>query len=171
MPIRMSATEPHPTLNISSITQVIEWGSLATVVAVDSRLTDRSKEATLYDTLTPFEELLVNDTDIDAYYNESSPTRQKIDRAAEIVMADLKNPNRTMIGTGLRNLVRILFNLTSRSLVGKILPSLINLISKSDHGHVSKFEASREALANLCPTSSYGESVPTKLSQNGGLCF
>ncbi|CAJ1966872.1 unnamed protein product [Cylindrotheca closterium] len=105
MPIRLSETVDHPTLNISSITQIIEWGSLATVVAVDTRMTERSKEATLYSTLTPFQELLVNETDVDSYYNESSPSRQKIDEVAEAVMANLSNPEHTMLGDTLRNLV------------------------------------------------------------------
>lgn len=108
MPIRLS-TMAHPHLNVSSVTQVIEWGSLATVMAVDSRLSGRSKEPTLYSTLTPFQQLLVNETDIDAYYNLSSPVRQEIDKVAEAVMANLSNPEYTMLGETLRNLVRPVF--------------------------------------------------------------
>jgi len=87
----------------SSVTQVIEWGSLATVLAVDSRLSGRSKEPTLYSTVTPFQDALVNYTDVDAYYNLSSPARQKIDEVAEAVMANLTSPEYTMLGDNLRN--------------------------------------------------------------------
>ena len=105
MPIRLSSVA-HPHLNISSVTQIIEWGSLATVMAVDSRLSGRSKEPTLSNPISAFQDLLVNDTDIDAYYNESSPARQKIDALADAVIANMTNSNYTMLGEDLRNMVR-----------------------------------------------------------------
>lgn len=107
MPIRQGTLGGEGVVEITSITQIIEWGNLATVVAVDTRLTGRSKEPTVTDTFSKFVDVAMNETDVASYYNLSSPARQKIDQAAMAVRANLTNPEYSILGESLRNVVSV----------------------------------------------------------------
>lgn len=165
MPIRQGTITGEGVVVVTSITQIIEWGELATVVAVDTRLTARSKEPSVTDTFSKFADFAMNETDVASYYNESSPARQRIDEIAEEVRANLTNPEYTMIGENLRNLVSACLNRT-RNL------NLLLLLTKSettswappsiDFGYLRGLERGREAVANFCPNCRYGASIGYK---------
>jgi len=133
MPIRRGPAAMG-VVEITSITQVIEWGSLASIVAVDGRMTDRSAEPTLKILWNPFafaafsaknmsayyrsaEPTLKNLSDpfvfaafaaknISAYYDETSEIRQTFDAIAQGVKMDMADPKYSMIGEENRKLVR-----------------------------------------------------------------
>jgi hypothetical protein len=157
MPIRQGTITGEGVVEVTSITQIIEWGELATVVAVDTRLTARSKEPSVFDTFSKFADFAMNETDVASYYNESSPARQRIDEIAEEVRAIQTNPKYTMIGENLRNLVSACVNrmrnpnllLTKSETTSWAPPSI-------DFGYLRGFERGREAVANFCPSCRYG---------------
>ena len=133
MPIRRGPAAMG-VVEITSITQVIEWGSLASIVAVDGRMTDRSAEPTLKILWNPFafaafsaknmsayyrsaEPTLKNLSDpfvfaafaaknISAYYDETSEIRQTFDAIAQGLKMDMADPKYSMIGEENRKLVR-----------------------------------------------------------------
>ena len=105
MPIRQGP-KMAGVVNITSITQVIEWGNLASIVAVDTRITGRSKEPTLDNTFSPFAAAAFSAFNISAYYDKESEVRKSIDTIAESTKKEMSNPNYTMIGEENRNLVR-----------------------------------------------------------------
>lgn len=104
MPIRQGP-KMAGVVNITSITQVIEWGNLASIVAVDTRITGRSKEPTLDNTFSPFAAAAFSAFNISAYYDKESEVRKSIDTIAESTKKEMSNPNYTMIGEENRNLI------------------------------------------------------------------
>eukprot|EP00980_Cylindrotheca_fusiformis_P008741 scaffold1869_cov122-Cylindrotheca_fusiformis.AAC.3 len=105
MPIRQGIIGGKGVVETASITQIVEWGDLATVVTVDTRLTGRSQEPTTASIVDKFFDVAMNETDVASYYNESSPARQKIDEVAMDIRANLSSPELTLIGEGLRNII------------------------------------------------------------------
>ena len=101
MPIRRI-----PNSDITTITQVIEWGDLASIVALDTRLTSRSAEPTLSSYFEPFLLSTFSETNITAYYDESSEVRKGFEAISESVKTLASNPESTMIGEENKNLVR-----------------------------------------------------------------
>ena len=93
-------------LEFTSITQVIEWGDLASIVAVDTRLGGRSLEPTIADTFTPFAAAAFTNMNISAYYDETSDVRQSINAIAQSTKAEMSNQAYSMLGEENRNMVR-----------------------------------------------------------------
>lgn len=106
MPIRQGPMMSGA-VDITSITQVIEWGDLASIVAVDTRLAGRSLEPTLGDTFSPFAAATFYGLNISAYYDETSDVRQTIEAIANSSKAEMSNPAYSMLGEENMNLVRI----------------------------------------------------------------
>jgi hypothetical protein len=157
MPIRQGTITGEGVVEVTSITQIIEWGELATVVAVDTRLTARSKEPSVFDTFSKFADFAMNETDVASYYNESSPARQRIDEIAEEVRAIQTNPKYTMIGENLRNLVSACVNrMRNPNLLLTKLETTSWAPPSIDFGYLRGFERGREAVANFCPSCRYG---------------
>ena len=105
MPIRRGPNYSGVVKN-TSITQVIEWGNLVSIVSVDTLLADRSPEPTLAFSLDAFAYAASAEYNISAYYDETSETRQTFDFIAQGTKAELTNPNYSMIGEENKNLVR-----------------------------------------------------------------
>ncbi len=105
MPIRQGPMMSG-VLEYTSITQVIEWGDLASIVAVDTRVGGRSAEPTIGDTVTPFAAATFTGLNISAYYDEASDIRQAIDSIALSTKAFMSNQTYSMLGEENRNLVR-----------------------------------------------------------------
>lgn len=105
MPIRQGPMMSGA-LEFTSITQVIEWGDLASIVAVDTRLGGRSMEPTIADTFTPFAAATLYNLNISAYYDEESDVRQSINDIAQLTKVEMSNPTYSMLGEENRNLVR-----------------------------------------------------------------
>ena len=106
MPIRQGPNMSGA-VDITSITQVIEWGDLASIVAVDTRLAGRSLEPTLADTFSPFGAAAFSALNISAYYDETSEVRQTIEAIAQGTKAEMSNPDYTMLGEENMELVRM----------------------------------------------------------------
>ena len=85
-------------VDITSINQVVEWGNLASIVAVDTRITDRSKDPTLANVINEFVVYAENNLNISAYYDEESEVRKTFENIAADVQADMNNPAFTMVG-------------------------------------------------------------------------
>lgn len=105
-----------------SLTQIIEWGDLATLVVFDTRITDRSKEPTtgsreslyryylpfVYEAFSlnlfahyftdflPFVRLSIANTDVDQY--SESPLKENITAIADDIRAEIMNPEYSLIG-------------------------------------------------------------------------
>jgi phosphodiesterase/alkaline phosphatase D-like protein len=96
-------------VGITSITQIIEWGNLASIVAVDTRLTDRSKDPSIASTVfNEFAGYAYSNTNISAYYDEASEVRQTFESIAAGVKMEAWNPNYTMVGEENTELVCII---------------------------------------------------------------
>lgn len=105
MPIRQGPMMSGA-LEFTSITQVIEWGDLASIVAVDTRLGGRSLEPTIADTFSPFAAATFTNLNISSYYDEQSDVRQSINDIAQSTKAEMSNSAYSMLGEENRNLVR-----------------------------------------------------------------
>ena len=95
MPIRRGPAAMG-VVEITSITQVIEWGSLASIVAVDGRMTDRSAEPTLKESIGSicFCSLRCEKyfCVLSRYYDETSEIRQTFDYIAQGLKTDMDDP-------------------------------------------------------------------------------
>jgi alkaline phosphatase D len=86
-------------VDIGSITQVVSWGDMATIVAIDTRVSHRSEDPTVNsNTWGSFFPLATAYTDVSQYTNESSPVFAEIREVAEGVHATLDSDEYTMIG-------------------------------------------------------------------------
>lgn len=85
-------------VDLTSITQVVEWGSLASFVSVDTRITDRSAEPTLGSAFTPFAGVAYGQLNISAYYDPTSEVNQVFADIGADLMATNANPEYTMVG-------------------------------------------------------------------------
>ena len=85
-------------VDITSITQVIEWGNLASVVTLDSRISQRSAEPTLASVFGEFYGTAYVSTNISAYYDMESVERQTFESIAAGVKAKMEDPAFSMIG-------------------------------------------------------------------------
>ena len=79
---------------------------LKTIVAVDTRMTDRSAEPTLKNLSDPFVFAAFAAKNISAYYDETSEIRQTFDAIAQGLKMDMADPKYSMIGEENRKLVR-----------------------------------------------------------------
>ena len=96
MPIRRGPNYSGVVKN-TSITQVIEWGNLVSIVSVDTLLEERSPDLTLASSLDAFVYAASTEYNISAYYDKTSETRQTFDFVAQGTKAELTNPNYSMI--------------------------------------------------------------------------
>lgn len=86
-------------IDVGSITQVISWGDMATIVTFDSRVSHRSKDPTLNsNTWGAFFPFGTANTDVSQYSNESSPVYDEMTEVASSVAALLENDEFTLIG-------------------------------------------------------------------------
>ena len=96
-------------VDFTSITQVVEWGNLATFVGVDTRISDRSKEPTLGDRLQPFAaSYAYGQTNITQYY-EDGEVGQTFAYIGNQVMTENANPEYTMVGEANSNFIMDVF--------------------------------------------------------------
>jgi phosphodiesterase/alkaline phosphatase D-like protein len=90
---------------IGSITQVVSWGDMATIVAFDTRISHRSQEPTLAGaTWGSFFGLAGTETDINQYLNTSSDAYDAMIEAADSVRVLQEDPSFTMIGDDIQTL-------------------------------------------------------------------
>ena len=92
-------------IDITSITQVIEWGNLASIVAVDTRVTDRSMEPTLASVFNDFAGYAFVNTNMTAYYDNNSEVRKTFELIAKGTKERMNDPSFTMIGDNNLDLV------------------------------------------------------------------
>ena len=85
-------------VDLTSITQVVEWGNLASFVSVDTRITDRSAEPTLGSAFNDFAGYAYGQTNISSYYDPTSEVKQTFDAIALGMNATMWNPEYTMVG-------------------------------------------------------------------------
>jgi alkaline phosphatase D len=86
-------------VGIGTITQVISWGSLATFVGFDTRISHRSAEPTLNsNTWEGFFPLAATYTNVAEYRNESSPAYAMMIEQAEVTRLLQENETFTLIG-------------------------------------------------------------------------
>ncbi|KAJ1456377.1 PhoD-like phosphatase-domain-containing protein [Pelagophyceae sp. CCMP2097] len=92
-----------------SITQVIEWGNLATFVALDTRNTARSKEPTLASVFGKFPAVSTTNTDVNAYLTDPTIAAQ-IKAVSADVNASMWDPAFEQLGAGLTEVLRSAFS-------------------------------------------------------------
>lgn len=97
MPVRRQEA-PTGVVTIGSITQVMSWGDMATIVALDTRISHRSEELTGKDTLTDFVPLSLRFRNAESYNDTSSRANRAITELAQELQATMDNPAYTMIG-------------------------------------------------------------------------
>mmetsp|Transcript_7305 Transcript_7305/g.13866 ORF Transcript_7305/g.13866 Transcript_7305/m.13866 type:complete len:109 (-) Transcript_7305:1171-1497(-) len=85
-------------IDITSITQVIEWGDLASIVALDTRVTKRSMEPTLASVFADFAGFAFINSNMTAYYDPTSEVRQTFEAIAHGTKERMNDPSFTMIG-------------------------------------------------------------------------
>lgn len=86
-------------VDVGTITQVISWGDMATIVTFDTRLSHRSKDPTLNsNTWGYFFPFATANTDVSQYSNTSSPVYQEMVAVAEQVTAILESDEYSLIG-------------------------------------------------------------------------
>ena len=114
-------------VDITSITQVIEWGNLASIVAVDTRITDRSKEPTLGSGFADFAGYAYANANVSAYYDTDSEVRQTFELIAAGAYNKYWNPEYTMVGEENTKLVSISIRFFHNDSMfrSSILPTLI----------------------------------------------
>lgn len=102
-------------IDITSITQVIEWGELASIVAIDTRVTSRSMEPTLASVFNDFAGFAFGNTNMSAYYDPNSEIRQTFDTIASGTKDRMNDPSFTMIGEDNFQLVSVFISYTCSS--------------------------------------------------------
>lgn len=103
MPIRPNVTDDDNmgvVKGLGSLTQVVEWGDLATIVAFESRVSYRSEEPTLSSVFEEFAAFAENNTNVTQYGEEGSPVKEELDAVAANVRAKMWDPSFTMVGEG-----------------------------------------------------------------------
>lgn len=96
MPIRKGPFGTMAGGNVDTdLTQVIEWGNLATLVLLDSRVSERSAEPAGTTHFLDFS-LAFGNLNVSAY--EEEPLKSQFDAIHDSVMAEINNPEYTMIG-------------------------------------------------------------------------
>jgi alkaline phosphatase D len=85
-------------VDFTSITQVVEWGKLATFVSVDTRITDRSEEPTLGSAFNPFAGYAYGQTNMSSYYDPNSEVAQTFEVIGAGILEANANPEFTMVG-------------------------------------------------------------------------
>jgi phosphodiesterase/alkaline phosphatase D-like protein len=86
-------------VEIGSLNQIIKWGDMATIVAVDTRISYRSKEPTLQQfPLYDFLRVILLHRDVREYANPSSQAYKAIMRVAKKSKGKQNDPKLTMIG-------------------------------------------------------------------------
>ena len=95
-------------VDLTSITQVVEWGNLASFVAVDTRISDRSMEPTLGSAFNPFAGYAYGQTNITQYYEEGE-VGQTFAYLGNEVMTENANPKYTMVGGANSNFIMDVF--------------------------------------------------------------
>lgn len=82
-------------IDVGSITQVIEWGNLASFVAFDTRVSGRSKEPTLYSPFGAFGDVTGSATNAFGY--DRPPVKQALEHVAAEINERYNDPKYTMI--------------------------------------------------------------------------
>lgn len=85
-------------VDITSITQIVEWGKLASFVAVDTRISGRSAEPTLGSAFDSFAAYAYGETNMTAYYDSNSEVKQTFDYLGALVQTEMENPEYEMVG-------------------------------------------------------------------------
>lgn len=85
-------------VDITSITQVIEWGNLASIVALDTRVTKRSMEPTLASVFADFAGYAFSNLNMTSYYDPTSEVRQTFEEISRGTKERINDPSFTMIG-------------------------------------------------------------------------
>lgn len=103
LPIRLSEDlDTMGIVGIGNIAQRVEWGDLATFVAVDTRISGRTRENTLASGFDPFLPFAAQNLDISKY---TTDLKDELDLVASNARAVLEDPQFTQIGSDLRAFV------------------------------------------------------------------
>jgi len=101
-------------ITYTSLTQVIEWGDLATFVTFDTRVTARSAEPTLASVFAEFGAAYVWNN-VTAYFDETSVEKQTFDGVAASVKAKINDPQFSMIGEEQTDFLQDVFKKSKKS--------------------------------------------------------
>merc|ERR550539_368663 len=101
-------------ITYTSLTQVIEWGDLATFVTFDTRVTARSAEPTLASVFAEFGAAYVWNN-VTAYFDETSVEKQTFDGVAASVKEKIDDPQFSMIGKEQTDFLQDVFKKSKKS--------------------------------------------------------
>eukprot|EP00581_Thalassiosira_minuscula_P002081 CAMPEP_0183738948 /NCGR_PEP_ID=MMETSP0737-20130205/55850_1 /TAXON_ID=385413 /ORGANISM="Thalassiosira miniscula, Strain CCMP1093" /LENGTH=676 /DNA_ID=CAMNT_0025973607 /DNA_START=209 /DNA_END=2236 /DNA_ORIENTATION=- len=100
---------------LGTLTRVLEWGNLATLVAFDTRISNRSKEPTLSKPLNDFLPVAIKHTNVTQYTEEGTPAREEIDQVSAEIMAKMYDSQFTMVGTEIVDMIKDKFSMSKEN--------------------------------------------------------